>query len=208
MASIDYFQEVWNRCDHISAVHGYIERNSSSILQVDEMLRAEWVARVSALDLYVHELILERMLEIFQGIRGATAEFQRFKISVDTAQRIRNSASLSEQISAFELDVRQQLDLMTYQDPEKIADGVRLVSGVELWNEVALDGGASPSTKVDCAKAIKKTLSLIVRRRNKIAHEGDMQPTVPRIAWPIDKKDVSDMRDFLYQIVRSIHKAV
>ncbi len=58
---------------------GYLEKNTSGVLQPDELLRAEWVARLSALDLYVHELVAQQMLEIFQGRRHVTPAFLRFQ---------------------------------------------------------------------------------------------------------------------------------
>ena len=208
MAAIDYFNEVWDRCDHLSAIHAYIESNASQALRVEELLRAEWVARVSAFDLYIHELVIQRMLEIFQGLRVSPPAYLKFKVSLETTQRIQRSSSLSDQIAAFELDIRQQLDFVTYQDPEKVAEGIRLISSIELWNEVVLFLGASQATKVDEAKAIKRKLSLIARRRNKIAHEGDMQPTNPRTPWPIDRQAVSDMRGSLHDIAKAIHALV
>jgi hypothetical protein len=41
---------------------------------------------------------------------------------------------------------------------------------------VAARLGAPIAKKNDAAKSIKKTLSLVIERRNKIAHEGDLQP--------------------------------
>ena len=43
-------------------------------------------------------------------------------------------------------------------------------------------------------------LALIVDRRNKIAHEADMDPTSPGSRWPIDELLVQDVIDGLEQI--------
>ena len=45
---------------------------------------------------------------------------------------------------------------MTFQLPEDIADGIRLVSGTELWNEVALAKGANAVTKTAVAMNLEK----------------------------------------------------
>ena len=52
-----YFDDVWQRCELFVALHGYVTANATAALQPDELLRAEWAARVSALDLYVHEIV-------------------------------------------------------------------------------------------------------------------------------------------------------
>ena len=97
---------------------------------------------------------------------------------------------------------------MTYQFPEDIADGIRLVSGIELWNEIALSKGATAATKGALAKSLKKDLSLIVDRRNKIAHEGDLQRFIPRTPWPITRADVTYVAEFIEDLVRTIDKIV
>ena len=57
------------------------------------------------------------------------------------------------------------------------------------------------------AKDIKQQLSLIVDRRNKIAHEADIDPTLSLgNRWPIDELLVNEAVDFLEQVVESIHK--
>lgn len=59
MKPIAYFESVWARCDELTAMHAYLANQLTPALRPDELLRAEWVARVSALDLYVHELVAQ-----------------------------------------------------------------------------------------------------------------------------------------------------
>ena len=204
MTPIAHFEAVWNRCAQLSALHAYLAKNVSGVLQPDELLRAEWVARVSALDLYIHELVAQLMLEIFEGRRPASPAYLRFQISNETIDRIRAAATKSDAGAAFDLDVRQQLSYVTFQEPDKIADGVRLCSTIELWNEVALKLGATQATKADKAKDLKKDLSLVIRRRNRIAHEGDLQPSTLREPWPISKVDLTFVEGQIERLVRTI----
>jgi hypothetical protein len=52
----------------------------------------------------------------------------------------------------------------------------------------------------DRPKSAKNRLALIVDRRNKIAHEADMDPTSPGSRWPIDEVLVQDVIDTMEQI--------
>lgn len=189
-------------------MHGYLENSVTSILQPDELLRAEWVTRVSALDLYIHELVAQELLAIFEGRRAATPSYDRFQISTKTLDRIRASVSPSDASAAFDLYVRTYLSRITYQAPDDIADGIRLFSTVELWNQVALSLGANSSNKTDLAKTVKTQLSLIVRRRNIIAHEGDLQQTPLREPWPINRVDLALVADQIEKIVSAIDAVV
>ena len=110
--------------------------------------------------------------------------------------------------TAFDLEVRSKRSRVTYQFPEDIADGIRFVSDSELWNEIALAKGATVATKAAVAKNLKKNLSIIVERRNKITHEGDLQPSIPRTPWPITRADVSYVASFIEHLVRTIDKIV
>ena len=202
MTPLQHFDAVWSRCDQLSTLHAYLERNVAGVLQPGELLRSEWVARVSALDLYVHELVAQSMLDIFEGRRPTCPAYLRFRLSTDTVHRIQRASSASDARAAFDLDVRNHLSQITYQFPDDIAEGVRLCSSIELWNEVALALGASPATKTKDAKDLKTRLSLVVRRRNAIAHEGDLQQTPIREPWPISRADLTFVRDEIGRLVR------
>lgn len=208
MTPLAHFEAVWSRCAQLLTLHAYLERNVSGILQPDELLRAEWVARVSALDLYVHELVAQRMLAIFEGLLPASPAYLRFEVSNETLNRIRAATTPSEASAAFDLYVRSYLTRITFQTPDDIADGVRLCSTIELWPEVALRLGATSATKTDKAKSLKTQLSLLVQRRNRIAHEGDLQQTPPREPWPISRADLTFVGEQIEQLVRAMDAAV
>jgi hypothetical protein len=199
-----YFDEVWQRCELFAALHGYMSNRATAALQPDELLRAEWAARVSALDLYVHEVVAQNLSKIFDGTRPCCPGFVKLQVSSDALMRIQSATTAADRMTAFDLEVRTKLSRVTYQYPDDIADGVRLVSPCKLWNEVALKLGATPATVGAEKQSVKKRLSLIVDRRNKIVHEGDLQPTVPRVPWPISRADVSDVATFIGDIVSAI----
>jgi hypothetical protein len=55
---------------------------------------------------------------------------------------------------------------------------------------------------------VKQRLGLIVDRRNKIAHEADLDPTYPKVRWPISPADVDGVVEFLERAVEAIHVEV
>lgn len=209
MTPLNHFEAVWERCAHLSAMQAYLAANSVGALKPDELLRAEWVARVSALDLYVHELVAQRMLAVFEGSLPKTPAYITFMLPSETVDRIRHSATPSEASAAFDLEIRRQLGFLSYQYPDKIADGIRMCSSAELWNDIALHQGASQQNKTAQAKQIKRQLTTIVDRRNKIAHEGDLQPkALPITPWPISQGDLYIVSSVIEKIVRSIDACV
>jgi RiboL-PSP-HEPN len=103
-------------------------------------------------------------------------------------------------VSWLEDEIRERLGYQSFQQADKIADAIRYVSDKKLWDEVA--------TKMSRpAKDIKQQLNSIVDRRNKIAHEADIDPTFNiGSRWNIDEILVSDAVDFITQLVESIHQ--
>ncbi|MOA60538.1 hypothetical protein D3C78_1854410 [compost metagenome] len=55
---------------------------------------------------------------------------------------------------------------------------------------------------------LKTNLNLIVDRRNKIAHEADMDPTCPGFRWPIDDVMVEESINFVSVLINNIHLSI
>jgi len=114
-------------------------------------------------------------------------------ISNSILNRLNNTSWLEDEI-------RKGLSYKSFQQPDKIADAIRQISDKQLWNEVASKMSKPPED-------IKQQLTLIVDRRNKIAHEADIDPTLNiGNRWYIDELMVADTVDFLEQVVESIHQ--
>jgi stage III sporulation protein SpoIIIAA len=102
--------------------------------------------------------------------------------------------------SWLEDEIRERLGYQSFQQPQKIADAIRLISEQKLWEEVAKKLDRPP-------KEVKQQLAAIVDRRNKIAHEADIDPTFGIGArWNINDTLVRDAVDFIEQVVESIHQ--
>jgi hypothetical protein len=144
------------------------------------------------------------MLAIFEGRLPASPAYLRFEVSNETLNRIRAAATPSDASAAFDLYGRTYLSRITFQAPDDIASGVRLCSTIELWPEVALRLGATPATRTDQANSLKTQLSLVVQRRNRIAHEGDLQQPHPREPWPISRVDLTVVAVLIEKLVRAI----
>ena len=116
-------------------------------------------------------------------------------ISSSVVNRLNNASWL-------ENEIRERLGYQSFQQADKIADAIRYISDKKLWDEVA--------NKISRpAKDIKQQLNSIVDRRNKIAHEADIDPTFNiGNRWNIDEVLVGNAVDFIEQIVESIHQVL
>ena len=197
-SAIDLFRISIVRVRDLIAVHNSLKAQASSVLDLSDILRASLVLAVSALDYYIHEVVRIGMLEIHRGQRPEPPAFSGFQISLGNARAGINAGQNID--SWLEDEIRQRHSYKSFQQPNAIADAVRLICDKKLWEEVSINIGRP-------AKDIKKELSRIIDRRNKIAHEADIDPTLSLgDRWPIDELLVNEAVDFLEQVVESIHK--
>lgn len=199
-SAIDLFRISIARVRDLIAVHNSLKVQASSVRDLSDMLRAALVLAVSALDYYIHEVVRIGMLEIHRGQRPEPPAFSRFQISLGSARAAINAGQNID--SWLEDEIRQGHSYKSFQQPKHIAAAIRLISDKKLWEEVSINMGRVAQDAED----IKNQLSLIVDRRNKIAHEADIDPTLSiGDRWPIDELLVNEAVDFIEQVVESIH---
>lgn len=181
----------------LHTLHDGLKATVSPILNVDDLLRFEIVQCVSALDAFIHQITLEGMLQIFAGTRVPTIQFNGYRISAESTILLRNTGDSTP--------IRNEISLrhsyLSFQHPDKIADAIRLFSPVELWKEVAVELGRKP-------KGLKTELGLIVDRRNKIVHEGDLDPSFPNQQWPITAFHAEGARHFISDLGEAVFRVV
>jgi hypothetical protein len=195
-AAHDQFLENLARARSLSGLAQSLAVLVTSAVDFSDILRAALVSGVSALDHFVHELVRIGMLEVHRGKRSATNAYLAFPLPLAAT-----TAAIADTKNDDWLDqaVRDAHGWLTFQHPDKIADAVRLMSGVKLWEAVGAELGMP-------ARTVKTRLSAIVDRRNKIAHEADMDPTSPGTRWHIDQQQVDDALKFIEQVSSAVLK--
>jgi len=194
--AIEEFRTSMDRVRHLGGLHEAMSSLTTSAVDASDLLRAQLVLGVSALDYYIHEVTVLGMVAVFEGRRPPTPAFLKYRVAMDSVLSGTSSAC-----GWFESDIRERHSYLSFQQPDKIADAIRLFSDVKLWENVALQL-AIPEQDV------KARLKLIVDRRNKIAHEADIDPSFPNMRWPISKPDVDQSLAYIAQICESIYVAV
>ncbi|MFP4134434.1 MAG: HEPN domain-containing protein [Halothece sp.] len=95
--AIEQFRISITRVRNLIALHNSVKVQSTSALDLSDMLRASLVLTVSALDYYIHEVVTLGMLEIHQGNRpepepkrnASQSAFSRFQVSLGGAREER-----------------------------------------------------------------------------------------------------------------------
>ena len=180
---------------NLRALHAAMRQRTTGAVDLSDLLRAELVMSVSALDQYIHEVVRTGMLLAIAGKRPSTEALAKFSVSLATVKLFGADPASQTWLDA---EVRTRHSYMAFQQPEKIADALRLVcSRKRLWEQVGARLGKT-------ATEVKQQIELTVRRRNQIAHEADLDPSSPGRRWPIDEKMVDDTVAFIESVCETI----
>lgn len=185
--NIQAIKDLKNTIDHINKI-------TTTAVDISDLYRSQIVLVVSALDHFIHEYVMNGMIEAYNGNRPATPSFLKFQLPLSS---IYNLATSPNSVVVKDI-IRERHSWVSFQDPDKIADAIRLISEKKVWEDIGL------AMHTD-AKEVKTRLKLIVDRRNKIAHEADMNPTYPGTKWPISSIDIDESIDFIVKLVDNLY---
>lgn len=166
--------------------------------QAEEILRAQYVLIISALDCYVHDSVRYGLLEIYQGKRTSCSHTKKYSIKFDTLQQIEAANTLNSKLAHLETHIIETNSNDSYQSPKGIEYALSLIGVKKFWSIISSDMSMAPDD-------IKRELALTINRRNKIAHESDINPATAS-KYPINTTLVVKVIDFIDKLVDSIHK--
>jgi DNA-binding FrmR family transcriptional regulator len=193
--AIEQFRLNIKRIRSISGLYKALRAMTTEAIDTSDILRTQIVMVVSAFDYFIHEIVRLGMIETHRGNRSKTGAFLKYRVSLESIQHIGNTLGTDEWLDS---EIRSQHGWKSFQHSDKVADAIRLISDKSLWEEVGREIGKP-------ARDTKQELDLIVDRRNKIAHEADVDPTY-NTYWPIDEILVDDVVNFMESIAEAIYK--
>ena len=195
---IEQFRKNMERVRALGGLYHAFGQLTTPAVDLTDLLRAQIVLAVSAMDLYIHEITRIGMLEGYDGKRPQTNAFSRFQIAMDAVVEGIARPGRNEWLEA---EIREKHGYQAFQHPDKIADAVRLFSSCELWPSVAAKLNLT-------VPEVKAQLLAIVNRRNQIAHEADLMPNDPTTRWSISDADVEEAVDFIEGVCEAIDVVV
>jgi hypothetical protein len=173
----------------LSGLYQYLSATHAVPFPFDDLLRSQLVYAVSAFDKLVHDLIRIGMVETFVGTRAPTDKYHAETITIKFHRDL-VAATIPPQEFLFNLEVARKLSFISFQDPQKVSDGLSLIwSEAYKWQKIA----ASLSMPAEDAKTKLKIISM---RRNAIVHESDWNP-VTGGKKPISLSECDDVTDFI-----------
>ena len=192
---LDVFNQNVNCFQTLEVFYDYFNQNAKDV-DASDILRAEFVLIVSAFDCYIHDLVKKGMVEIFNGTRVSNKNYENYTLSMSQIKNVLDQDAVlrSDTLGGAISDINSK---DSYQAPKSIEYALGLISYNNIWTQLSPILGLTPET-------IKNRIAVIVRRRNQIAHEADLQSTISEERNAICLSDVQGVSSFLKQLVNGI----
>lgn len=175
--------------EELLAIYRYIHANSE-IPAKDNILRAALTMLVSAIDTSVHELVISAVVrKLIDGQHVFDISKQLVSI-----QCILESEP-SQRIVMAEADIRRQYAKETFQSSRQLEAVLASIGINKIWSRLS---GRLENTPEE----IKLKLDLMVRRRNQIVHEADLNGF--HCLQQISLEMVENLYEFTTQFVRAL----
>jgi hypothetical protein len=196
--ALTVFETNISNATNLNSIYEHLNKtiSASAPISFDDILRLKFVNSVSAFDKLLHDIIRIGILQIFQGTKTATPKYLSEQMPFDTYIQLVNTSTPPPEF-VFEKFILQKLKTMSFQTPDKVAEGLSFI-----WDEKYKWSKISKQLAMD-EKTVKTTLKLIADRRNCIVHEADMDPMTHQ-KYPISKKECDDVTDFLLNTGKAI----
>lgn len=176
---------------------------------ISELLRASVMSSVSALDRYMHDLIMKKIWGIMDKAESSIPPKLR-KISIPAYEvkkamkKIRKNKD-SRPGGKIKIAIQDVLHReYTFQKPDDVQAGAQILGIEDFWKKVADEMPGQPPKK----EVINK-LRAISKRRNQIVHEADLPRTIRSRGTKfrdIKYKYAGDIVEWMSQFVSAIDR--
>ncbi|WP_417255058.1 HEPN domain-containing protein [Celeribacter sp.] len=191
--AISTFEHAIQRTQHMVALFDALTALRPGDPANDDALRSSYILAVSSFDFFAHEL-------------AAIEAKHRFKNAIDTRNinlpmEVMTITDENERLAVAESQVRQSNSFKAFVDPAKLAELLSCYC-TKPWDKICerLNEGAIEQDQ-RTVDELKGRLKSIWKRRNQIAHEADVNPTLSGIGlWPIDKVDTELTITFMSKV--------
>lgn len=170
--------------------------------------RSAVVSSLSALDAYVHAVVYDRLPYALRlsPIPQSLCEAMSSIIPIKNAEGFRAAAPIIVNADSFaelsNLLRDKSIAFLSYQAPEKIIAAYGLIGQNDIFDRVSAIWPGPATSSED----IKRYLANYVKRRNQIAHEGDLEPSgVQRPMQPIYAQGCAE---FVGNLVARLNRVV
>lgn len=188
-----HFEQNILRVKNLGSIYQSLNSDTTQLLDLSDILRAQYVMLVSALDHFIHEVVRFGMIETYNGNRRATKTFKEFILGLDKDILFSKAIMEAKNDIWLNYQIRYKNGFKSFQESDKIKEALYLILEKDIWIEVQQNLG----------NEITRELNLIIKRRNQISHEADIEPINQELR-EIREEDIIYSIELIESIVNKI----
>lgn len=178
-----------SQVEELLLIYNYLQAVPATQV-TDNILRAALTMIVSAIDTCIHELMVNAIM--FE-MKENKSIFKINNINVEIS--ISREQNQEDRLRLIESALRRQFAKEAFQSSRQIESALATIGISKIWRTLSATIGNSP-------EAIKLKLDLLVRRRNQIVHEGDLDHL--HNLRDIGRQDIENALNFARELVSGI----
>lgn len=201
-SALDIFRSNIKSVIELHALHEQFSKLLPA-LDLNEILRSEYVLVISALDRYLHDIVREHLLNIDlskMALDNITSQ-KEYPISLFTVKSLLEEPDETTKKQLIATDLKKSLEKISFQSSSSVESALRLIGCKKIWKSL----GIKLSKTSDDAK---RTLDIMIRRRNIIAHQADISNENTLEKNEINRADVDEEITFIVSLVESINQII
>jgi len=188
---ISRFEASISQVEELLVIHNYLQSVPNTQI-TDNLLRAALTMLVSAIDTSIHELIINAIK--FELIENKSVfQIDNIKIGIFVFR----GSDLENRLRLIESELRKQYAKESFQSSRQIESVLATIGITKIWTKLSNILNQRPED-------IKTSLDLLVRRRNQIVHEGDLDHL--HNLQEIKRQDIETSLQFTKNMVYGIIK--
>lgn len=195
---IDIFNSNIAYAQALHSSYLYFKNNNVCAIDISELLRAEWVLIVGAMDCYIHDIVCKKMHAIITdstyNVGSLPNGLANYKMPLSSIKEIYDAVTNVEKEALLMNYLRQTLHEFSFESVQSIDSAMSYIGVKKFWSELAKEWHCDTDT-------IKKQLGLIVRRRNIIAHQSDIVDFTTLEKQALEAGDVEEAKNFIVRLV-------
>ena len=166
-----------------------ITRERFSHEYASELLRSSLVCSISALDRYMHDVVVDRSWALLsQAEKDIPKELKKIHLPVLATKKALEKLKSNPQSRPGTLIKKEIQNVIhidfTFQKKSDIEKGAKLLGVTDFWRKVAAEMPGTPSPG-----DVQEELTKIAKRRNQIVHESDL--ILKTSAKAISQRDIT-----------------
>lgn len=166
----------------------------------ENLLRGQVVFLFGAVDLYMHDIILESYMKIIYEEKESNKKLDKVTITLQSLINFFKEDNKKIKIKILENSLREFNNYRTYLKSNKIKQSLQTISNNKLYSKILKELNISEENLDD-------KLDTYYARRNKISHQMDFDIELT-CQTSIDKHYVIEMIDFYKKFIDTLHEII